>query len=87
MKMAKKKNAAAVELGRRGAKARLTKLTAEQRSDVAKKAATARWKDKTPAKETKPRNVPLTPAQRAKLADKAASDPRWKNKTTGAKKI
>jgi hypothetical protein len=42
--MAKRKNPAAVALGKRGAKARLTKLTPEQRSDVAKKAAAARWK-------------------------------------------
>jgi hypothetical protein len=41
--MAKKKNAAAVELGKRGAKARLTKLTPEHRSEIAKKAAAARW--------------------------------------------
>jgi hypothetical protein len=44
--MAKKKNPAAVALGRRGAKARLTKLTPEQRSEVAKTAAAARWRKK-----------------------------------------
>ncbi len=44
--MAKKKNSAAVELGKRGAKARMTKMTDEQRSDVAKKAAAARWAKK-----------------------------------------
>jgi hypothetical protein len=41
------KNPAAVELGRlggqKGGKARAEKLTAEQRSDIAKKAAAARW--------------------------------------------
>ena len=41
------KNPAAVELGRRGGKkggrARAERLTAEQRSDAAKKAAQARW--------------------------------------------
>jgi len=42
--MAKKKNSAAVALGKRGAKARMTKMTGEQRSEVAKKAAVARWK-------------------------------------------
>jgi hypothetical protein len=42
--MAKKKNSAAVALGKRGAKARMTKMTDEQRSAVAKTAATARWK-------------------------------------------
>ncbi len=44
--MAKRKNPAAVALGKRGAKARLTKMTPEERSGVAKKAAAARWKDK-----------------------------------------
>jgi hypothetical protein len=41
--MAKRKNPAAVALGKRGAKARLTKLSPEKRREVAKKAATARW--------------------------------------------
>jgi len=40
--MARKKNAAAVALGRRGAKARLKKLTPEKRSEVARTAA-AHW--------------------------------------------
>jgi hypothetical protein len=43
----RKKNAAAVALGRlgglKGGKARAKKLTAEQRADSARKAATARW--------------------------------------------
>lgn len=42
------KNAAAVALGRagglKGGNARAKKLTAEQRAEIAKKAATARWK-------------------------------------------
>jgi hypothetical protein len=42
-KMAKKKNPAAVALGKRGGKARLTKMTPEERTEVARKAATARW--------------------------------------------
>lgn len=41
------KNPAAVELGRlggkKGGKARAAKLTAEERSEIAKKAARARW--------------------------------------------
>ena len=41
------KDPAAVSLGRKGGlkggKARAAKLTAEQRSDIARKAATARW--------------------------------------------
>jgi hypothetical protein len=45
------KNPAAVELGRKGGlqggKARAAKLTAKQRSEAAKRAAEARWKDKT----------------------------------------
>ena len=45
------KNEAAVALGRLGGKkggaARAAKLTPEQRSEIAKKAAKARWKSKT----------------------------------------
>jgi hypothetical protein len=45
------KNPAAVELGRRGGlkggKARAEKLTSEQRKEIARKAAKARWKGKT----------------------------------------
>ncbi len=37
------KNKAAVELGRKGGKARAGKLTAEQRRQIAQKAAKARW--------------------------------------------
>lgn len=44
------KNPHAVELGRlgglKGGKARAKKLTAEQRKEIAKKAAEARWKNK-----------------------------------------
>lgn len=44
------KDAAAVSLGRRGGlkggKARAKALTAEQRAEIAKKAAAARWKDR-----------------------------------------
>lgn len=43
------KNPAAVALGRKGGliggKARAASLSAEKRSDIARKAATARWKD------------------------------------------
>lgn len=38
------KNKAAQELGRLGGKARASKLTKEQRSEIAKKAAARRWK-------------------------------------------
>ena len=38
------KNKAAVELGRKGGKARAARLTATQRSEIARKAAIARWK-------------------------------------------
>jgi hypothetical protein len=43
--MAKKseKNANAVALGRRGGEARMHKLTAEQRREIARTAAKARW--------------------------------------------
>jgi hypothetical protein len=44
------KNPAAVELGRqgglKGGRARADKLTPEQRSEIARKAAAARWKDR-----------------------------------------
>jgi hypothetical protein len=54
--MAKKKNPAAVALGRLGglksAKARMRKLTPEQRSKIARKAALARWaREKEPEGE------------------------------------
>ncbi len=39
----KRKNPAAVALGRRGGKARLKKMTAEERSRIARLAAQARW--------------------------------------------
>jgi hypothetical protein len=46
------KDPAAVELGRRGGlkggKARAAKMTPEQRSEAARKAAAARWKDRPP---------------------------------------
>jgi len=49
---AREKNAAAVELGRlgglKGGKARAKKLTPEQRSESARKAAQARWHPKEP---------------------------------------
>ncbi len=38
------KNQAAVELGRKGGKARAEKMTPERRAEIAKKAAEARWK-------------------------------------------
>jgi hypothetical protein len=44
------KNPAAVELGRlggqKGGKARAEKLTAKERTEIAKKAAQARWRDR-----------------------------------------
>jgi hypothetical protein len=41
--MAKKKDPAAVELGRKGGKASAERLTDEQRKEKARKAARARW--------------------------------------------
>ena len=37
------KNKAAVELGRKGGKARAAKMTPERRREIARKAAAARW--------------------------------------------
>jgi len=48
----KAKNPHAVELGRRGGKARLHKMTPEQRREVARKAIAARW-EKTKAGKDK----------------------------------
>jgi hypothetical protein len=47
----KEKDPNAVALGRKGGKARLQKLTPEQRRDSARKAVTARW---ARAKKQKP---------------------------------
>lgn len=41
VRVAKRKNAAAVALGKRGAKARMRKLTPEERSEIARKAGLA----------------------------------------------
>jgi hypothetical protein len=49
--MKKEKDPNAVALGRKGGKARLQKLTPEQRSDIARKAVRARW---ARAKKQKP---------------------------------
>ncbi len=38
------KNKAAIELGRKGGKARAAKLSKKQRAEIARKAAVARWK-------------------------------------------
>jgi hypothetical protein len=45
----RKKNAAAVQLGRRGGKATAKNLTADERRAIAKKAAKARWARKASA--------------------------------------
>ena len=50
---AKKKNAAAVELSKLAAKARMTKLTPEQRSEYARNAAMARWFEAKKVKGTR----------------------------------
>lgn len=48
-----KKNPAAVELGKRGGKARAATLTPEQLAEIGKKGAAARWAKKTPKKQAK----------------------------------
>jgi hypothetical protein len=40
------KDAAAVSLGKRGGKARASKVNAKRRSEIAREAALARWSDK-----------------------------------------
>ncbi|MEX2617817.1 MAG: RNA-binding protein [Alphaproteobacteria bacterium] len=47
------KNKAAQELGRKGGKARAEKLTKEQRTEIAKKAAKARWRKGQPVQGKK----------------------------------
>jgi hypothetical protein len=49
----KDKDPSAVALGRKGGKARMHRLTPEQRKTIAQKAARARW-SKANAKEHKP---------------------------------
>ena len=44
---------AAAELGRRGGEARARTLTASQRSEIAKKAASSRWKKSPVARDEK----------------------------------
>lgn len=51
MNIKKEKDPNAVALGRKGGKARLQKLTPEQRSDFARRAVKARW---AKAKKQKP---------------------------------
>ena len=57
--MIKKKNTAAVELGRKGGKASAGKLTAEQRRQKARKAARAKWAKRT-ARASVNRVIPVT---------------------------
>jgi hypothetical protein len=47
------KNPAAVSLGRRGGKARLKKMTPQERQDVARNAAQARWAKQRDLKKAK----------------------------------
>ena len=53
-RVAKRKNAMAVALGRRGGKARLKKLTPEQRSEIARKAGLAGGRGRKKAEAEKP---------------------------------
>ncbi len=46
--MAREKKFSASEFGRRGGKARAEQLTKEQRKEIARKAAQARWAKKKP---------------------------------------
>jgi hypothetical protein len=55
--MTKRKNPAAVQLGRRGGKARLKKITAAERSRIAGLGAAARWGKKVAAEGGKARTA------------------------------
>ncbi len=50
--MAKRKDPAAVSLGRKGGKRRAANLTEEQLSEIGKKGANARWGKKAEGEET-----------------------------------
>ena len=51
----KEKDPNAVALGRKGGKARLHKLTSQERTDLARKAVTARWAKEKEKKDKKGR--------------------------------
>jgi hypothetical protein len=53
-----RKDPLAVEFGRRGGKARLTSMTAEERRRIAKLAAEARWKKKSTTPDPTDPNSP-----------------------------
>ena len=61
LSMAKKKNAHAVALGKmggsKGGRIRAAKLTAEQRSEIARKAVLARWARVGKSKEKKNQDI------------------------------
>jgi hypothetical protein len=67
--MHKKKNPAAVQLGSRGGKATAKTMTKEQRQEVAKKIANARWSKTTP-QERKQWGKRLAAARAKKRAGK-----------------
>lgn len=57
------KDPLAVEFGRRGGKSRLTKMTAEQRRESARRAAQARWGKKAAAPDPNNPNDPQGPGR------------------------
>ena len=73
--MARKKNPAAVQLGRLGGNARAKKLSAEEQSDIGRKAGLVGGKARAEA---------LTGKRRQEIAKKAAAA-RWKDKPTKGK--
>ena len=69
--MAKRKNPAAVALGKRGARAKYRKMTGDERSDAAKKAVTSRWSRMT-AEERRKATLPMRKARKAKARKRKA---------------
>jgi hypothetical protein len=53
----KRKDPHAVALGRKGGKARLEKLTPDQRREIAKKAVNARWERQRQKKTEEDKNI------------------------------
>jgi len=50
-----RKDPAAVALGRKGGRARMRRMTAEERTDLARQAANARWEKKKGKSESRKR--------------------------------
>jgi hypothetical protein len=83
----KKKNPAAVSLGRLGGKARAEKLSPEEKAEISRKGAVKRWSQPKASEAASAAAARLTPEQRKERAQKAAAA-RWgAKKAAAAKKV